>query len=127
LLGYRAAALDDFARLRVAAQRAHDPHRINPKVAVKASVLDAKDGLHQAIGEILTRSVCELERSNPPKRFPVCRFEQERWPRCIAGPFQWHIMDRPQHGSGEGKRANGSQRDYRNGVATKHDCGRARK
>ena len=125
LLGYCAAALDDFTRLRVAAQRAHDPHRINPKVAVKAPVLDAKDGLHQAIGEILTRGIRELERSDPPKRVPVCRFEQERGPRCIAGPFQWHIMDRPQHGAGEGERANCGQRNNCHGEATKHDCGRA--
>jgi hypothetical protein len=127
LLGYCATALDDFARLRVAVQRAHDSHRVNPKVAVKASVFYAQNGLHQAIGEICTRGVCEFERSDPPKRFPVCRFEQERRPGCVAGPFQWHIMDRPQHGAGEGKRANRGQRDNCNGVATKDECGRARK
>src|SRR5262249_2424406 len=72
LLGYGAATLDDFARFRVAACRAHDPHRVDPKVVVEASVLGAEDCLHQAIGEFLTRGVCELERSNTPKRGPVC-------------------------------------------------------
>ena len=130
LLGYGAATLDDFARLRVAACRAHDPHRVNPKMAVKASVLDAEHCLHQAIGEILTRGVRELEWSNPPKRVPVRRFKQERRPGYIAGPFQWHIVDRPQHGAGDGKRANHGQRDNpdnSNGEATQHDRGRARK
>ena len=96
-------------------------------MAVKASVLDAEDRLHQAIGEILTRGICELERPNPPKRVPVCRFEQERRLGYIAGPFQRHVIHRPQHGAGEGKRANRGQRNDSDGEATKHDCGRARK
>src|SRR5262249_53176794 len=85
LLRYCAAALDDSARLHIVMQRAQDSQRVNSKVAVKASVLNAEDSFHQLIREIRARGVCELERPDPPKRVSVCGFEYERRLGPIAG------------------------------------------